>query len=108
MWDLRCIYMDPEQDVEKGPTTPALPQARQDAPLPGLCSRVAQSLNVPPTGKELVSASSGRAGEMVRLGFSLTAAALDGLFEHPARFLTVPAPDPNTTAGYAENGSRPF
>jgi hypothetical protein len=32
MWDLRCIYMGPKQDVEKRPQ---------------LCSRVAQSLNVP-------------------------------------------------------------
>ena len=41
--------MAPSQDVEKGPITPALPQARQDAPRPELCSRVAQRLNVPPT-----------------------------------------------------------
>jgi hypothetical protein len=77
--------MDHEQDVEKGPITPALPQARQDAPLPVLRSRFVQSLNVPPMGKEPVSAGSGMAGVMLRLGVSLTAAALDGVFEHPAR-----------------------
>ena len=51
------------------------PQVRLDALLPVLCSCVAQHLNVPPTGKELVSASLGRAGETVRLGVSLAAAA---------------------------------
>lgn len=37
-----------------------------------------------PRDKEPVSAGSGWAGEMLRLGFSLTAASLDDLFEHPA------------------------
>ena len=75
------------QDVEKGPITPTLPQARRDAPLPGLRSRVAQSLNVPPTGKEPVSAGSGWAGGMLRLGPSFVAALLDSLFEHRAVML---------------------
>jgi hypothetical protein len=63
--------------LKKALITPALPQARQDAPLPELCSRVAQRLNVPPTAKSL---SLGRLADgrviRVRLGISLAAAAL--------------------------------
>jgi hypothetical protein len=68
MWDLHCIYMDRKPDVEKGPITPALPQAvvppsrpalpRQalgpwDAPLPGLCSRSLKTSTYRPREKSL-------------------------------------------------------
>ncbi len=71
------------QDVEKGPVTPTLPHARQDAHLPCfvLASFKPQRTAL---GQEPVLAGLGRAGEMVRLGHSLAAASLDGLFEHPA------------------------
>jgi hypothetical protein len=46
------------QDAEKGSISPARPQARQDALLPGPRSRVEKILNVP-LGKERVSARLG-------------------------------------------------
>jgi hypothetical protein len=48
-----------------------------------LRSRIVQGLNVPPKGKELVSASLGRAGEMIRLRPFARCGLAGSLFEHP-------------------------
>ena len=57
------------QDAEKVTLLTRPTPARRDAPFPMRRSRIVQTLNVP---------------QRVRLGPSLAAALLDGLFEHPA------------------------
>ena len=65
------------QDAEKSPTTPSLPQARQHAPHPELRSRFDEILNVP-HGKERVLARLGRVGERgYACGLVLLAASLE-------------------------------
>jgi hypothetical protein len=64
------------------------PQARQDAPLPGLCSRVAQRLNVSreyASASSLAAASLGKGRVFVRPGW---VGAIKGLFEHPVNIKT--------------------
>ena len=68
------------QDAEKSPTTPSLPQARQHAPHPELRSRFDEILNVP-HGKERVLARLGRVGRVGERGYAcglvLLAASLE-------------------------------
>lgn len=82
--------------LKKALLHPPCPRLAKTRPFPGF---VLTRPDVPPTGKELVSASVGREGEIVRLGISLATAAVgkgtswraavgrvvkDDLFEHPA------------------------
>jgi|SRR4029077_17498675 hypothetical protein len=78
------------QDAEKVDLRTRPTPARRDAPFPRLRSRIVQTLNGDPAASPLGGAhkrgapySSHRAPQRVRLGPSLAAALLNGLFEHP-------------------------
>jgi hypothetical protein len=67
--------------------TPRLPRQPPDPwtrPFPGFVLASLKASTYRPRAKSLSRQARGREGEMLRLGFSLTVASLDGLFEHPA------------------------
>ena len=76
------------QDAEKGSIAPTLPQARRNALLPELRSRLAKNPQRTSLVKEPVLAGSWRAGEnQLRFRLLLSCGLVTCLFEHPVDVL---------------------